>query len=92
MTEVVVDTRLGFGKVLGLRQPLEVEEFRDRPQVGESTGQGGGADAIKSVSQLETARQSVDGDLDSCHCCRISLRLGLEVVTGSGVAIVRSGC
>lgn len=67
VTEVVVDTRLGFGEVLGLRQPLEVEELRDGPEVRESAGQGGRTDAVESVSQLETARQSVNGDLDACH-------------------------
>lgn len=67
VTEVVVDTRLGFGEVLGLRQPLEVEELRDGPEVRESAGQGGRTDAVESVPQLETARQSVNGDLDACH-------------------------
>lgn len=52
VTEIVVDTRLGFGEVLGLRQPLEVEELGNGPEVGESAGQGGRPDAVKPVSQL----------------------------------------
>lgn len=67
VAEIVVDTRLGFGKVLGLRQPLEVEELGNGPEVGESAGQGGGSYAVEPVSQLEAAGQGVNGYLDARH-------------------------
>lgn len=72
VAEVVVDTRLGFGEVLRLGHPLEVEELRNGPEVGKSARQGGRTNAVETVSQLETARQSINGDLNPCH---VGLRL-----------------
>lgn len=75
VAEVVVDATLDFTKVGGLGQALEVKEFRDRAQVGESGAHGLAADAVESIAEPRGDR--VDGDLDG-H----GGRLGVEVKVG----------
>lgn len=67
VAQVVVDARLDLSEVLWLRHALDVEELRNRAKIGKTAGHRGRADAIKSVSQVEPARQSIDRDLDARH-------------------------
>lgn len=67
VAQVVVDARLDFGEVLRLRHPLDIEELRDRAEVGKTAGHRGRAKATEPVSQVEPARQSVDRDREARH-------------------------
>lgn len=72
--DVVVDARLGFGKVGGLRQALEVEEFGEGAQVREPASQRPGSHARDTVLEVQAGRQEVNGDLYPGH-----LGIGVEV-------------
>lgn len=67
VAQIVVDTRLQLGKVLGLVDALDVQELRDGTQVREPASQGSRAHAGKAILKAEAGRQGVQGDLYTRH-------------------------
>jgi len=65
--QVVVDTALGFSEIGRLGHALDVEEFRDRTEVGESRAQRGAAEAVEAVAKARGDRINWDRD---GHCVR----------------------
>ena len=66
VAQVVVDTALGLTEVGGFGQTLEIQELRNRPEVGETRSEGLRADAVEPVA--ESRGERVEGDLDWTHC------------------------
>jgi len=65
--EVVVDPVLDFGEVAGLGEGLDVQEFRERLEVGEAIGPGLRAHAVEARLQVQPACERVKGDVDTRH-------------------------
>ncbi|KFY12924.1 hypothetical protein V491_06600, partial [Pseudogymnoascus sp. VKM F-3775] len=66
--QVPVDARLGLTEVRWLGKALEVEEFGDGLDVGESGTDCLRAEASKAVREVKSRREDVQGDLNACHC------------------------
>ena len=67
VAEIVVDACLHFGEVVGLGQPLQIEELGDWLEVGEALAQGLAAQAREPIAKVEARRQNVNRDVDSGH-------------------------
>lgn len=67
VAQVVVDARLHIAEVLGLRQPLDVEEVGERLEIGKPGCQGLRPHASELVREVQPRREDVEGDLYPGH-------------------------
>lgn len=72
--QVVVDASLDLAEVLRLGETLEVEEFADGLQVGETAAEPLRADCIEAAAQVEPAGEGFVGDVHAGHDCRMCER------------------
>ena len=79
VAQVVVDTALRLTKVGRLGDALEIEELADGAQVGEARRDGGGAQAVKTSSEVHPGGKGGDGDVEARHggCERVARLSGI---------------
>lgn len=65
IAQVVVYPILDFAEVLWFGKTLEVKELGDGLQVGEAVGDGLRAHVVEAAGQVETGRESVEGNIDA---------------------------